>query len=136
MNIEFKTDKQIQMSDLITLYSSVGWNAYTTDPYTLNQAIINSTDVITSWQNNKLIGLIRAVGDKQTILYIQDILVDPNFQNQGIGTKLVHQILDKYKNVRQKLLLTENTPQTTSFYKKQGFVDTQKLNLISFYREH
>lgn len=136
MNIEFKTDKQIQMSDLITLYNSVGWNAYTTDPYALNQAIINSTDVITAWQNNKLIGLIRAVGDKQTILYIQDILVDPNFQNQGIGKKLMHQILDKHKNIRQKLLLTENTSQTTSFYKKQGFVDTQKLNLISFYREH
>jgi ribosomal protein S18 acetylase RimI-like enzyme len=71
------------------LYNSVGWSSYTAQPAILNQAIINSLDVITAWQNQRLIGLIRTVGDGQTILYIQDLLVAPGFQQQGIGTKLM-----------------------------------------------
>lgn len=118
------------------MYNSVGWSAYTAQPAILNQAIINSLDVITAWQNQRLIGLIRTVGDGQTILYIQDLLVAPGFQQQGIGTKLMQQVLNKHKNIRQKLLLTENETQTFSFYQKQGFIDTKEGNLVSFYREH
>lgn len=118
------------------MYNSVGWSSYTAQPAILNQAIINSLDVITAWQNQRLIGLIRTVGDGQTILYIQDLLVAPGFQQQGIGTKLMQQFLNKHKNIRQKLLLTENETQTFSFYQKQGFIDTKEVNLVSFYREH
>lgn len=136
IEIKFRKSKQLPLDQLINLYNSVGWSAYTTDPAVLNQAIINSLDVITAWKNQRLIGLIRTVGDGQTILYIQDLLVAPSFQQQGIGTKLMQQILNKHKNIRQKLLLTENETQTLFFYQKQGFIDTKEMNLVSFYREH
>lgn len=101
IEIKFRKSKQLPLDQLINLYNSVGWSAYTTDPAVLNQAIINSLDVITAWENQRLIGLIRTVGDGQTILYIQDLLVAPSFQQQGIGTKLMQQILNKHKNIRQ-----------------------------------
>lgn len=136
IEIKLKKSNQLPLEQLINSYNSVGWSAYTAQPAILNQAIINSLDVITAWQNQRLIGLIRTVGDGQTILYIQDLLVAPGFQQQGIGTKLMQQVLNKLKNIRQKLLLTENETQTFSFYQKQGFIDTKEVNLVSFYREH
>ena len=68
----------------------------------MKDVIDNSLSVITAWENNKLIGLIRVIGDGYTVVYIQDILVHPNFQNKNIGTQLMTRILNKYKDVRQK----------------------------------
>ena len=84
--IDYKENTEIKRTDLEQLYSSVGWFAYTHDMDILENAVNNSLSVITAWQDDKLVGLIRAVGDGVTILYIQDILVNPEFQNKGIGT--------------------------------------------------
>ena len=61
--------------DIITLYNDANWTAYTNDKQTLMNALKNSLCLITAWNNNQLVGLIRVVGDNYTIIYIQDILV-------------------------------------------------------------
>ena len=48
------------------------------------------------------------VGDGYTILYIQDLLVHPDFARQGIGSRLLLRILGKYESVYQKILLTDD----------------------------
>lgn len=60
------------------------------------------TEVITVWHEQQLIGLIRSVGDGETILYIQDLLVHPAYQNKGIGTQLIEKMVQAYPKVRQK----------------------------------
>lgn len=79
-------------------------------------------DVISAWNEGELIGLIRVVGDGLTIIYIQDLLVLNAYQNQGIAKKLIQLVLNKYKNVRQKVLLTEESPEVRYFYEKNGFL--------------
>lgn len=133
--INYKESTQIEKKDLDYLYSSVGWIAYTDDLDRLRDAIDNSLSVITAWENNKLIGLIRVIGDGYTIVYIQDILVHPNFQNKNIGTQLMTRILNKYKDVRQKTLLTNEAPDVRHFYEKFGFTSCDKGNSVAFYKE-
>lgn len=133
--INYKESTQIDKKDLDYLYSSVGWVAYTDDLDRLKDAIDNSLSVITAWKNNKLIGLIRVIGDGYTIVYIQDILVHPNFQNKNIGTQLMTRILSKYKDVRQKSLLTNEAPDVRHFYEKFGFTSCDKGNSVAFYKE-
>lgn len=133
--INYKESTQIDKKDLDYLYSSVGWIAYTDDLDGLRDAIDNSLSVITAWENNKLIGLIRVIGDGFTIVYIQDILVHPNFQNKNIGTQLMTRILNKYKDVRQKTLLTNEAPDVRRFYEKFGFTSCDKGNSVAFYKE-
>ena len=84
------------------------------------------------WEENELIGLIRTVGDGETILYIQDILVKQNQKRKGIGTELLNQILDKYKHIRHKVLLTDNSEETKGFYESYGFKQSDSFNLVSF----
>lgn len=133
--IDYKNNMQIDKMKLRSLYSSVGWSTYTDNLDILERAISNSLLVITAWHNDYLVGLIRAVGDGYTILYIQDILVHPDYQNQNIGTYLMNKILNDYKDVRQKTLLTEDATKVRHFYEKFGFVSCEKRSMVSFYKE-
>lgn len=131
-NIHFKKGTNINREELKGLYKDAGWYAYTNDIECLVKALKGSLKVITAWENDKLVGLIRVVGDGHTILYIQDILVLKDYKRMGIGTELVKRILDEYKYVRQKVLLTDDTYETKSFYKSLGFEPCNSKGLISF----
>ncbi len=135
MKLIFKEDKEIDFEQILFLYNDVGWTAYTQDPATLKKAISNSLQVISAWENNTLLGLIRVVGDGETIIYIQDILVLKKYQRKGIGRKLMNRILDAYTHVRQKILLTDDTLQTRQFYTSLGFSSCDDGRLIAFIRK-
>ncbi|TVS92655.1 GNAT family N-acetyltransferase, partial [Enterococcus durans] len=97
--MHFHEQKCIGEQSLLELYGAVGWTAYTTDSKRLMKAVEQSLKVITVWQEKELIGLIRSVGDGETILYIQDLLVHPAYQKQGIGTELMKQMVEAYPDV-------------------------------------
>ncbi|WP_339148830.1 MULTISPECIES: GNAT family N-acetyltransferase [unclassified Sutcliffiella] len=132
MEIKFSRDKDIKLEQLEKLYNDLEWYAYTKDLHVLHQAIYQSLDVISAWNDDELVGLIRIVGDGLTIIYIQDILVLNAYQNQGIATQLIQQILEKYVHVRQTVLLTEEAPDVRHFYEKNGFESCDKGLLVAF----
>ncbi|MDY0395625.1 GNAT family N-acetyltransferase [Virgibacillus halophilus] len=132
MRIYFNNDKKINRDQLEKLYNDVEWYAYTQDLEVLQQAIEQSLEVISAWSGEELIGLIRVVGDGLTIIYIQDILVLHACQNQGIATQLMQQVLQKYKNVRQKSSIDRRCPDVRHFYEKNGFQSCDKGSLVSF----
>lgn len=133
--IHYKENYQIDKSDLEKLYSSVGWAAYTKNLDVLEKAINHSLQVISAWNEDELVGLIRVIGDGFTIIYVQDILVHPDYQDKKIGTELMTKILDNYPEVRQKVLLTEDAPDVRHFYEKFGFTSCDKGNAVAFYKE-
>lgn len=132
--INYKTNSKITKYDLKKLYLSVSWTSYTDNIDTLKKAVDNSLYVISAWNENELIGLIRIIGDGLTIIYIQDIIVKPKYENKGIGTNLIQQILNKYRDVRQKVLITDENPKTRKFYEKNGFISTDKGSIVGFYQ--
>lgn len=132
MTIIFKNNKNINREQVERLYNDVEWYAYTQDIDVLQQAIEQSLEVVSAWDGDELVGLIRIIGDGLTIIYIQDILVLNAYQNRGIATQLVQQILEKYKSVRQKVLLTEEAPDVRHFYEKNGFQSCDKGSLVAF----
>lgn len=132
MNIKLKENVIPCLEDLLRLYNSVGWSNYTKNPDMLCKAYENSLLVITAWEEDKLIGVIRVVGDGYSIIYIQDIIVLEEHQHKGIGAKLIMEVMNKYTHVYQKVLLTENESKTRSFYEKMGFAASDKYGCISF----
>lgn len=132
MILTFKNNKDINIEKLERLYNDVQWCAYTQDLQLLYQAISNSLDIISAWNGEELIGIIRTVGDGLTIIYIQDLLVLNEYQNQGVGTQLMQQVLNKYKTVRQKVLITEEASDVRHFYEKNGFLSCDNGNLVAF----
>ncbi|WP_339226328.1 GNAT family N-acetyltransferase [Oceanobacillus sp. FSL K6-2867] len=126
---EFEAENVLEQ--LERLYNDVRWYAYTNDMSLLQDALLQPLDVICAWNVEKLIGLIRIVGDGLTIIYIQDILVLNNYQNQGVATTLMQQVLQD-KNVRPKVLLTEEAPNVRHFYERNGFQSCDKGSLVAF----
>lgn len=129
--ITYNTDIP-DLKQLIDLYNSVGWTAYTKDPASLQQAMAGSLYIATAWEGDKPVGLVRAVGDGHNIVYIQDILVNEDYHRKGIATKLMEMLMTKYRNVRQKVLLTDDTPRTRGFYKALGFTSADDGKLVAF----
>jgi len=125
-------NKDLKQEDLLKLYKDAKWLAYTNNPDLLQQAISNSLYVLTAWENGRLVGLIRLVGDGLTIVYIQDILVLKSHKRRKIGTTLLQKALEKYKNIRQKVLLTDDNEETRGFYEALGFTSCDKGQLVAF----
>ena len=114
------------------LYASVGWIAYTNDMDALRKGIENSLLVLAAYEDGELIGLLRAVGDGYTVVFIQDILVIPEKQRQGVGTVLVKAALERFPRVRQIELTTDDKPETAAFYKSLGFFEFSEIGCCGF----
>lgn len=120
-------------SEIMNLYTCVGWTNYTDHPKMLEKAYHNSLCTLGAYTaDGKLVGIIRAVGDGASILFIQDILVLPEFQRRGIGTALLKAIIRRYPDVYQTELVTDNTEKTIAFYKSLGFTPTAELGCLGF----
>ncbi|MFT8497575.1 GNAT family N-acetyltransferase [Leuconostoc pseudomesenteroides] len=132
--INYQINQTIAENDLTKLYNSVGWFAYTNTRVNLMAAVANSLMVVSAWADNQLVGLVRVVGDGETIIFIQDILVDPKFQSQQVSTELMNRVLSQYPAVRQKVLLTEEAPDVRHFYEKFGFRSADQGTLVAFYK--
>lgn len=131
-NIAFEESSDINKEELYALYNDAGWTLYTNDIDHLKDAVANSLQTITARSDGKLVGLIRCVGDGKTIIYIQDILVLREYKRCGIGTRLVDIVLKKYHDVRQIVLLTDDTEEAKEFYRSLGFSEAGDMKLVCF----
>ena len=69
----------------------------------------------------KIVGLVRLVGDGFSSVFVQDLIVLPTYQRQGIGSTLIKQALSDYKDAYQVQLATEESEKTLGFYRSLGF---------------
>jgi GNAT superfamily N-acetyltransferase len=108
---------------LLGLYDAVGWSSYTSTPQVLEAAVAGSSYVVVARRDGRLVGLARAMSDDATICYLQDVLVLPTEQRTGVGRALVEAVLDRYRSVRQKVLLTDDEAGQRAFYESLGYAE-------------
>lgn len=111
------------MEDLLALYSSVGWTNYTNNPSMLEEAVKVSLWQLSVYDKEELVAYIRLVGDGHSVIFVQDLLVRPDYQRQGIGKKLLEKALETFPHVYQRLLVTERSEKNLAFYQSLGFVE-------------
>lgn len=119
--VRYVFNPKLDFVAVLDLYASVGWSNYTNRPQQLEQAFHQSLFVMAAYDEDKLVGLIRAVGDGLTIVFIQDLLVYPHYQRQGIGRSLLEQTLERFKDIYQIQLATEKSDKNLAFYQELGF---------------
>lgn len=131
--IGYKKNDTISFEEIFPLYEAVGWTNYTSNPTMLKNALEHSLFLISARdEEGNLIGFLRAVGDGFSIVYIQDIIVLPEYQRQGIGTQLLRQTLEYFKEVYQMILTTDSELKTLVFYESNGFTALSKVGCTSF----
>ena len=130
--MDIRPYSQYEEGEILSLYASVGWTNYCRHPEMLPKAFAGSLCILGAYEGEKLIGLIRAVGDGHSILFIQDLLVRPEYQRRGVGSALMQEMLGKYAQVYQIQLTTDNTEKTKAFDRAQGFRPMDELGCRGF----
>ena len=130
MNI--KPYSHYEEGEILSLYASVGWTNYCDHPEMLEKAFAHSLCILGAYEEDRLIGLIRAVGDGHSIVFIQDLLVHPDYQRRGIGSALMGEMLRRFSHVYQIQLTTDNTEKTKAFYRSQGLCTMEELGCCGF----
>lgn len=127
--------EQPSRAELLHLYGAVGWSAYTRDPDRLAAAVAGSHLVLCARDpSGTLVGLARTVSDGAVICYLQDVLVDPAWQRRGVGRRLIDAALERHRNVRQFVLLTDDDEAQRALYRAAGLVRSDDLGLHAYLR--
>ena len=119
--IKFTKESSVSIDDVLHLYQAVGWTNYTNQPQMLEQAMSHSLATYLARDGEKIVGLVRLVGDGFSSVFVQDLIVLPSYQRQGIGSNLMKEALADYKDAYQIQLATEQTEKNLGFYRSLGF---------------
>ncbi len=117
--ITFTEEKKFTKEQVQQLFLSVNWVSGNY-PERLYKALMNSSTVLTVWDDEKLVGLTRVLDDTQMLAQIHYVLVHPDYQGQGIAGRMIEHIKEKYKD----FLYIEGMPEDKAnvpFYEKHGF---------------
>ena len=118
MNIIYRDTKEFSESDLGRLFLSVNWESGRY-PEKLQTAMRNYGSVFSAWDGDRLVGLVSVMDDGIMTAYIQYVLVDPEFQGQGIGKHLLAMVKERYSDFMRIVIVAYND--RVSFYETCGF---------------
>ena len=119
--ITIRKQEIVKLEDVLHLYQAVGWTNYTNQSQMLEQALSHSLVIYLALDGDTVVGLIRLVGDGFSSVFVQDLIVLPSYQRQGIGRTLVKEALGDYKDAYQVQLVTDQTEKNLGFYRSLGF---------------
>ena len=119
--ITIRKQEIVKLEDVLHLYQAVGWTNYTNQPQMLEQALSHSLVIYLALDGDAVVGLVRLVGDGFSSVFVQDLIVLPSYQRQGIGSALMKQALEDFKEAYQVQLATEQTEKNVGFYRSMGF---------------
>ena len=119
--INITKETSVSIDDVLHLYQAVGWTNYTNQPQMLEQSLAHSLAIYVARDGEEIVGLVRLVGDGFSSVFVQDLIVLPSYQRQGIGSALVKEALGDYKDAYQVQLVTDQTEKNLGFYRSLGF---------------
>ncbi len=81
--------------EVLELKEEAGW--ILTDPACTQAGLDNSlfgVSIRLDGRDGKVVGMARVVGDGHTVFYIQDVIVRPPYQRQGLATQMLKAIME------------------------------------------
>ena len=118
--ITYRETKAFSAQEWERLFLSVGWDSGRY-PEQLRRGMKNSGQVISAWDGDRLVGLVRGLDDGETVAFLHYLLVDPAYQGQHIGRELMERILKNYGHMLH-IKIMPSDPETIPFYQRFGFV--------------
>ncbi len=117
--LKYTEEKKFTQEQVQELFLSVNWISGNY-PERLYKALMNSSTVLTVWDDEKLVGLTWVLDDSEMLAQIHYVLVHPDYQGQGIAGKMMEYVKEKYKDFFYIDVMPEDK-MNVPFYVKQGF---------------
>lgn len=77
-------------NDFIFLQESVGWGGQINQ---MEKALQNTIFSVSAYDGDDIVGMGRLVGDGAFIWYIMNLVIQPQYQRNGIGTEIMKRLL-------------------------------------------
>jgi spermidine synthase len=117
---EFSGD---MLEHIAGFYIHAGWIGKDDDTSFLLPALKGSALVAGAFdEKGKIIGSARVLSDGCSDAYIQDVVVDPAYRGQGIGSELIRVLTDALLEKGVDWIGLVGEPGTEEFYRKQNWV--------------
>lgn len=123
--MEIRLIEKIPTADEFNMLTeAVGWG--TREEKIVEEALRNTLYSLCVYDKDRLIGYGRIIGDKTIFLYIQDVMVIPQYQGRKIGTNIMEALLKKveeYMKINPGIRLYLGASKgKEAFYEKFGFI--------------
>ena len=129
--IKYTEEKKFPQEEVQKLFLSVGWTSGNY-PKRLYKALMNSSTVLTAWDEEELVGLIRVLDDTEMLAQIHYVLVHPDHQGKGIAGTMLEHVKEKYKDFMYIDVMPEDK-KNVPFYEKHGFTIMKNGAAIQIY---
>ncbi len=118
MNLQIQIDDFVNEAEAVELYRANKWSS-ADKPEQLMAALANSHSLVTARVEKRLVGLGNAISDGHLVVYYPHMLVHPEFQQRGIGKKMMQAMQTKYSGFHQQMLVADGD--AIEFYRSIGF---------------
>ena len=117
-------ENSITVQEYLTIRAKVHWKKLLDEQ--AGMALTNSLYTVGMYDGDCLIGMGRIVGDGAVICYVQDLIVVPEYQHTGVGSKVLHALIEYVESLRmpdsQMMLCLMCAKGREPFYEKHGFI--------------
>ena len=118
-----KYNNKLSLKEYCELRLSVAWESIIEEQ--AQSGLDNSDFIIACRDDNNIVGCARIFWDKGYIAYLADVMVKPEYQNQGIGKKLVRECItyidSQLKDGWRIKIVIVSAKGKERFYEKLGF---------------
>jgi GNAT superfamily N-acetyltransferase len=94
--VTFRSDVHPPLESIISLYCAAPLYRPIDDLERMRRMFEGSNVVLTAWDGDALVGVLRGITDGAYTTYVCDIAVHPDHQRSGIGRKLLEQVVSTY----------------------------------------
>ncbi|RTZ95462.1 MAG: GNAT family N-acetyltransferase [Deltaproteobacteria bacterium] len=130
MQIQISLNDHIKEKEVIAIYQANQWSS-AKKPKQLLAALQNSHSLVTARISGTLVGIANAISDGHLVVYYPHMLVDPRYQGQGVGRKMMAAMQSKYAGFHQQMLTADID--AVDFYKAMGFKRAGKTEPMWIY---
>lgn len=121
-NIQY-TNEIPDIDSFYYLYESTGWNDNSKKPKEqLLLAIQNSWYFVSVYSESRLIGCGRIISDGYLHAFINEMIIDPEWQGRGVGKEILKRLVEKALSHGIKDIQLFCAQGKEAFYVKNGFV--------------
>ena len=131
--MQYRFESGLTIHEIKKLYGAAGWTHYLSDIGETARGIANSTMLTARTDDGSLVGIIRGVSDMHTVLFIQDLVVLPEYQHQGIGHELLEQFDDYFKQVARIIVVTDD-PAMQAFFASADYIPENDTAITTMIR--
>lgn len=110
-----------ETADIIEIYRQAGWWEREDEEGLVLAIVAGSHCFVVAVEGEMIIGMGRAISDRASDAYIQDVTVRPSRRGAGIGSELIRTLIDRLRADGIKWIGLIAEKDSSPFYRPFGF---------------